>query len=320
MHWRLSIAEWTDQKGDGNRRAMRRLATKTPPPGLIGYLDGEPIAWCSLGPRAVFPRLERSLLLKAVEDEGACAITCVFVHRKHRHDGLLPALLQAACSDAANNGYELVEGYPARQAGRIGYGDDGHCQRFSESWIRRSGAPKERETDHAKAVVAVAMRDSGLLALSSASGLFPVAAGAHAAPASTTSLGNIDEEPSTPSTRPHPIGRQDKERFDRKQGQSGRNGIGVSEFPLQFRHSGIRERDDLGTRTPAGLSQQVAQCLGRWGITHRDGVEGGPHLIANAMDRVHESITRTSVEIASVRGRNEPSGLTPRTDVSDGFE
>jgi GNAT superfamily N-acetyltransferase len=50
--------------------------------------------------------------LKAVEDEGACAITCVFVHRKHRHDGLLPALLQAACSDAANNGYELVEGYP----------------------------------------------------------------------------------------------------------------------------------------------------------------------------------------------------------------
>jgi hypothetical protein len=89
--------------------------------------------------------------------------------------------------------------------------------------------------------------------LSSASGLFPVAAGAHAAPASTTSLGNIDEEPSAPSTRPHPIGRQDKERFDRKQGQGGRNGIRVSEFPGQLLHSSIRERDDLGTRTAAGL-------------------------------------------------------------------
>jgi hypothetical protein len=77
MHWRLSIAEWMDKKGDGNRRAMRRLAAKTPPPGLIGYLDGKPIAWCSLGPRSVFPRLERSPLLKAVK-----------------------------------RGYELVEGYP----------------------------------------------------------------------------------------------------------------------------------------------------------------------------------------------------------------
>jgi GNAT superfamily N-acetyltransferase len=112
MHWRLSIAEWMDQKGDGNRRAMRRLAAKTPPPGLIGYLEGEPIAWCSLGPRAVFPRLERSPLLKAVEDQQACAITCLFVHRDHRHHGLLPALLEAACSDAAKRGYELVEGYP----------------------------------------------------------------------------------------------------------------------------------------------------------------------------------------------------------------
>jgi GNAT superfamily N-acetyltransferase len=112
MHWRLSIAEWMDQKGDGNRRAMRRLATKTPPPGLIGYLESEPIAWCSLGPRSAFPRLERSPLVKAAEDQGACAIACLFVHRKHRHKGLLPALLEAACSYAAKSGYELVEGYP----------------------------------------------------------------------------------------------------------------------------------------------------------------------------------------------------------------
>jgi GNAT superfamily N-acetyltransferase len=112
MHWRLSIAEWMDQKGDGNRRAMRRLAAKTPPPGLIGYLGSDPIAWCSLGPRTAFPRLERSPLVKAVDDQGACAIACVFVHRKHRDDGLLPLLLEAACSYASESGYELVEGYP----------------------------------------------------------------------------------------------------------------------------------------------------------------------------------------------------------------
>ena len=50
--------------------------------------------------------------MKAVEDEGACAITCLFVQRKHRRDGLQTALLDAACSYAADSGYELVEGYP----------------------------------------------------------------------------------------------------------------------------------------------------------------------------------------------------------------
>jgi GNAT superfamily N-acetyltransferase len=112
MHWRLSITEFMKQRGEGNRRAMRRLAGKKLPPGLIGYLANEPIAWCSLGPRAAFARLERSPLLKSVEDEGACAIACLFVQRKHRRNGLQAALLEAACSYAADSGYELVEGYP----------------------------------------------------------------------------------------------------------------------------------------------------------------------------------------------------------------
>jgi hypothetical protein len=93
-----------------------------------------------------------------------------------------------------------------------------------------------------------------MLAMSSACGFFPVPACAHAAPASAPSLGYIDEEPPTPWTRPHPIRRQDKERLDRKQCQSSLNYIRVSKFPGQLVHSGIRERDDLGTRTAAGLS------------------------------------------------------------------
>lgn len=112
MHWRLSIANFMDHKGEGNRRAMRRLAKDSPPPGLIGYLAGEPIAWCSLGPRAAYPRLERSPVVKAVDDDGACAITCLYIQRTQRGDGLLAGLIKAACSYAANSGYDLIEGYP----------------------------------------------------------------------------------------------------------------------------------------------------------------------------------------------------------------
>ncbi|OBF37735.1 hypothetical protein A5724_11250 [Mycobacterium sp. ACS1612] len=112
MHWRLTIAAFMEHRGEGNRRAMRRLAKKTPPPGLIGYLKDDPIAWCALGPRAAYPRLERSPVVNAVEDAGACAITCVFVRRSHRRTGLQAALLDAACAYAAKNGYRLIEGYP----------------------------------------------------------------------------------------------------------------------------------------------------------------------------------------------------------------
>lgn len=121
MHWRLSIADWMELKGDGNRQAMRALATEPasgesasaePAPGVIVYRDDEPAAWCSLGPRTDFPRLERSTLLAPIDDKPVCAIVCVFIHRRHRGAGLLSTVLSAATEFAFAAGHEIVEGYP----------------------------------------------------------------------------------------------------------------------------------------------------------------------------------------------------------------
>ncbi|MEU6716524.1 GNAT family N-acetyltransferase [Nonomuraea sp. NPDC046802] len=112
MHWRLSIAEWTEGKGERNKQAMRRLAQRAPAPGVVVYENDTPVAWCSLGPRSAFARLERSPLLANIDDEPVCAITCVFVQRKHRGCGLLPAILQAVCQYASCAGYTTAEGYP----------------------------------------------------------------------------------------------------------------------------------------------------------------------------------------------------------------
>jgi hypothetical protein len=77
------------------------------------------VAWCSLGPRASFPRLERSPLLASIDDEPVCAIACIVVHRKHRGAGLLPAILDAVCDYAAAQKYKIAEGYPIEpRAGR----------------------------------------------------------------------------------------------------------------------------------------------------------------------------------------------------------
>ncbi|MCR3750108.1 GNAT family N-acetyltransferase [Lentzea californiensis] len=116
MHWRLSIAEWMEGKGEGNKKAMRRLSQRKQPPGVLVYRDDEPVAWCSLGPRDSFPRLERSPLLSDIDDEPVCAIACVLVHKKHRGSGLLPDVLEAVCDYAASAGYKIAEGYPIEPA------------------------------------------------------------------------------------------------------------------------------------------------------------------------------------------------------------
>jgi hypothetical protein len=112
MHWRLSIAEWMEGKGDGNKQAMRNLAQREPAPGVVVYQEDAPVAWCSLGPRTSFPRLERSPVLASIDDEPVCAITCILVHRKHRGSGLLRAILDAVCEYAAAAGHTIAEGYP----------------------------------------------------------------------------------------------------------------------------------------------------------------------------------------------------------------
>ncbi len=112
MHWRLSIDEFMERKGEGNKQAMKKLASRKQPPGVLVYDGDQPVAWCSLGPRSSFPRLERSPLLASVDDEPVCAVTCIYVHREHRGRGLLGDILDAVCGYAAGAGYTIVEGYP----------------------------------------------------------------------------------------------------------------------------------------------------------------------------------------------------------------
>jgi GNAT superfamily N-acetyltransferase len=112
MHWRLSIGEFMEGKGDGNKQAMRQLASRKRAPGVLLYKGDEPVAWCALGPRSSFPRMERSPILVSVDDEPVCAVTCIYIERSHRGAGLLAAVLDAVCEYAAGHGYSIVEGYP----------------------------------------------------------------------------------------------------------------------------------------------------------------------------------------------------------------
>jgi len=112
MWWRLKRSEYEKQKGAGNRRAMKKLVDSEQVPGLLAYSRGEPVAWCSVAPREEFPVLERSRVLKRVDDKPVWSVVCLFVAKSYRRKGLTAKVLEAAVEYAKRQGAAIVEGYP----------------------------------------------------------------------------------------------------------------------------------------------------------------------------------------------------------------
>jgi GNAT superfamily N-acetyltransferase len=103
---------------DENREALRDLAAGDPAPGLVGYLADEPVGWISLGPRDDYAKLQRSPIMKPVDDTEVWSIVCSFVDKARRGEGLQRRLLAAAVDYARDQGVRTLEAYPVDKAER----------------------------------------------------------------------------------------------------------------------------------------------------------------------------------------------------------
>jgi len=81
---------------EANKRALKSLVDRGVVPGLIGYENGRPIGWVSLGPREDYAKLKRSPVMKPVDERPVWSIICFFVDAKARHRGVAEALLKGA--------------------------------------------------------------------------------------------------------------------------------------------------------------------------------------------------------------------------------
>jgi GNAT superfamily N-acetyltransferase len=116
---RLQPAEIEELGGGSREAAMRRLCEREHPPGVVTYLDGEPVGWCNIGPRAEISRLTRSRLIRPVDDLPVWSIVCVIVRPGHRRKGVTASLLEGAVAYAASHGAPAVEAYPVDPPGRM---------------------------------------------------------------------------------------------------------------------------------------------------------------------------------------------------------
>jgi Sortase and related acyltransferases len=107
MAWRADSKDPKSGSGSGRKSLIKNMIDDGTPVGLLGYLDDEPVAWCSIAPFDTFRGLRKT-------DEAmdrVWSITCFFVRREHRNKGLTKQLLAAAIKHARKQGAKLVEGY-----------------------------------------------------------------------------------------------------------------------------------------------------------------------------------------------------------------
>src|SRR5687768_12179837 len=94
MVWRLPRSTWEKQKGEGNRRAFEQVVKKGIPPGILAYSGDEPIGWCAVAPRSAYPVLDRSRVLKPVDETPVWSVSCLFVAKEFRDKGASTQLLR----------------------------------------------------------------------------------------------------------------------------------------------------------------------------------------------------------------------------------
>jgi GNAT superfamily N-acetyltransferase len=125
MWWRLTRSQFARQRGQKNKQALKAIVDSGQVPGLLAYAAGQPIAWCSVGPRETYPALERSRTLGRVDDKPVWSVVCFFVAKPFRRRGLMVPLLKAAVAYAREHGAKIVEGYPVEPTETLS-GDSGY--------------------------------------------------------------------------------------------------------------------------------------------------------------------------------------------------
>jgi GNAT superfamily N-acetyltransferase len=113
MAWRADHKNPKMATKAGRKAGMRKLVKDGVPVGLLGYLDREPVAWCSIAPFDTHQTRPRKLA-EGEATQRIWSVTCFFVRRDLRGQGLTHQLLAAAVKHARKHKARLVEGYAVK--------------------------------------------------------------------------------------------------------------------------------------------------------------------------------------------------------------
>jgi GNAT superfamily N-acetyltransferase len=111
MYWRIGAA-YRKRPREKNRAAFRRIVNNGPPPGLLAFDGDLAVGWCQLTPRDALPWLDRTPRLGRVDDAPVWSLSCFYVRRGYRRQGITAALIAAALTAARRAKAPALEAYP----------------------------------------------------------------------------------------------------------------------------------------------------------------------------------------------------------------
>lgn len=129
MYWRIGAAYRT-RGGAANRADFRARVEAGPPPGLLALDDGRALGWVQVTPRAELPRLDRARNLRRVDDAPVWSLSCLYIRRGHRRQGVATALIHGAVAHARAQGAVALEAYPLDAGATPGSSFTGYASTF----------------------------------------------------------------------------------------------------------------------------------------------------------------------------------------------
>jgi GNAT superfamily N-acetyltransferase len=111
MYWRIGSA-YRQQPGEKNKAAFREVVRRGPPPGLLAFDGDVAVGWCQLTPREALPWLNKEWRLKRVDEAPVWSLSCLYVRKGYRRQGVTSALIAAALEAARRAKAPALEAYP----------------------------------------------------------------------------------------------------------------------------------------------------------------------------------------------------------------
>jgi GNAT superfamily N-acetyltransferase len=115
MYWRLG-PEYRKRPREKNRSAFRKIVVQGPPPGLLAFHGEKAVGWCQLTMRDDLGWLKRKPALGQVDALPVWSLSCFFVRRGYRRQGVMSALIAAALKAARRARAQALEAYPVDTA------------------------------------------------------------------------------------------------------------------------------------------------------------------------------------------------------------
>lgn len=112
MFWKLRGIAFDENTGEPTRQMQKSIVDSGIVPGLLAYTGNSPVGWIAVELRQAYPKLAHSRILKPVDDAEVWSVTCFFVEKRGRRQGVTVELLKAAMDFVREQGGKIVEGYP----------------------------------------------------------------------------------------------------------------------------------------------------------------------------------------------------------------